>query len=321
MPILSQKEREIIQIVGSNPELRFHGIGYHGGGQSRIIRTPPPPSAGNEWVVYEDITINIEEVRRLVRTPPTPTNQPRGSHVVRELVGATLTCGFTAITAALLPVGAAASPFTGGGSLLLTGAAWTGAVSGAAQCGLGLGRLGNEIFGTTNNDILDSSTAYQRITFAIDFAGVVSGLVSTGPALANFTRRLQGRLSSQALQESIRGANRAGRNRAIRELLDEMSEAERATLLREAQILERTAGSQSSTSRIISTLRQQETRQLMTDTRDMVLMGAQNSLNMLPSENVGVTSGSLNALLIDSESRARQDINWIYIHLVNATRH
>ncbi len=320
MSILSQRDREIIRMVDSKSELRFHGIGYHGGGISRIIRTPPPPSAGHEWVVYEDTTISVEELRRLVRTPPTPTNQPRGSHVGRELVGAVLTCGFTAIATALLPASVVASPFTGGGSLLLTGAAWTGAVTGAAQCGLGLGRLGNEIF-STNNDILDSSNAYQRITFLIDFVGVISGVVSAGPAAVNFARRLQSRLGSQVFQESLRGANRAARNRAVESLLSEMTQAERATLLREAQALERTAGSQSATSRIVSTLRQQETTQLIRDTRDMILMGAQNSTNMMSSEYVGVASGSLNALLIDSESRARQDINWIYIHLVNSSQH
>jgi hypothetical protein len=338
MPLL-EYENELVRRIRRNPSLSLAGIGYEGGRQSRVLSEPPIPASGNLWVVIEETTINQDGLAQLEqlllsaggpsRTQPTTQQIPRESRWGRELVGAGFSCGAMVLAGAAVSAGGAAAPVTGGASVLLSVAAWTGLVTSSLQCGIGLGRLGNEIFNPDQNDRLDADLTYQRITFGIDLLGVASGIVSAGPMLSRFALRLNARLggraaqvlaseTAQGLQTATVAANRIERARAVRQVLSEMTDVERLALMREAGVGQAVMRGRDSLSvvgarRIISAI---EAQQLSSDLREIVMLGVQTGVNFLPSRYVGVASGTFNSLFVDSDSQIRQDIRWISANIV-----
>ncbi len=340
----SDQQVALVRAVRRIESLRGAGIGYEGGGRSMILSEAPIPYSGNLWVVFEEATITQEGLAQLANLmlgsgETTGRSTPRESRWGRELTGAGISCAGMALSAFAVGGGAAAAPVTGGASTVLSVMAWTGLVTSSIQCGIGLGRLGNEVFNPDRNDQLDNDPTYQRVTFGIDILGVFSGVVSAGPALRTFATRVYGRLGSRAtvvlagdaasaLETTIQSANRVERSRAVTAVLQDMSEVERTALMREARIgansLGRDSLSVASAERMVSAIRARqiaitvaEARQLNNAIKEIAQLGGQTGVNFVPQEYVGSASGSLNALFVDGNSQIRKDITWINTNIIS----
>lgn len=335
MPILS--DAQIIAAISGIQSLRGAGIGYQGGGRSRVIREAPAPYAGDIWVVIEEQSISRQVAVEIVRTSQnsgnygevSPNSVPRRAPVRdsrwgREAVGAGFSCamaGLAASTGAAALTAAAA--ITGPFGLIIAAAVWIGGAAAAAQCGIGIGRLANELTSPENNDILDDNAYYRTATFAIDMVGVLTGVVAAGPAIRTLALRVNGNLISRGVREGLRGANYAQRGAAIRAALNEMSAAERQAILAEINATETTLGrglSRAGARRATEIITQQEAQQLRESLREVGILAIQNSVNMVSSEYVGSASGSLNTMS-SGESRAQlsSDVSLIVSNIIQIT--
>lgn len=330
-------DSQIIRAVESVQSLRGAGIGYQGGGRSRVIREAPAPYAGDLWIIIEEQTITRQigvEIIRIAQSTGiygaispsrTPQRTPvRESRWGRELVGAGFSCAMAGLAASGGAAAlTAAAAMTGPLGLIIGAAVWIGAAAAAAQCGIGAGRLVNEVLAPESNDILDDSEYYRTITFAIDLVGVLSGLVAAGPALATLVRRVNGNLLSRGLREGLRGANYAERGAAVRSVLQEMSAAERQALMAEINATERSLArglSRPGAQRASQIITQLEAEQLTGAIQETVLLSVQTTVNLIPSEYVGSASGSLNTM---SSSESRQqltgDVSLVMSNIIQIT--
>jgi hypothetical protein len=210
MPSLTEQDRQkLIAAIDRNPAFRTTGVAFIGRGMSQIVRQSSMPAGLQTWIVLKE-----EEVQQPASAPPP---QPTSSSLLRELLNMGLSCGAT-FFAGVATLGAAkAAPLTAGTSLGVSVVIWSGALATAAQCGIAMGRVINEIFEPGSNEsYLDSEEWYQYASTTLDAISVAGGVASLGEA-AKAAMRLS-RSTGRPLLQVLRHMSRAERKRLAQDL-------------------------------------------------------------------------------------------------------
>jgi hypothetical protein len=220
--ITSQQSMQLLGCVDRIPQFRTLGVGFIGNGMCQVLREPAMPAGLRTWIIFKDAEA---ENGALSGGPngPAPVAQTarnlsvqRDPKLAKELLGMGLNCA-TAVIAGIATAGsAAAAPVTAGASTVVTVLLWSGSVASAAQCGVSTGRVLNEIFDPTANDLLDSESWYQATSNSLDAISVAGGLASLGQAAKAAIRLSQ--TTGRPLVQVLRGMSRAERKHLAQDL-------------------------------------------------------------------------------------------------------
>jgi hypothetical protein len=318
-------ERVLSEMVGRIqrfPDLAGCVVGFQGNGSCRVLRPGAcvSPTSENVAVVIEEVIVDdpvvVNENKRFAASPggspertPNPAVVTNRSRLGPELLGAGLTCGFTAVSAVGVLAGAAAEVPTGGASTFLIVASWTGLTMGAIQCMNGLVRVGFA-FANPNDNTLerwDANRVYSAVSLMVDGLGIAGGVGSLPFSSRNLwavLSRQRGFIARNLGFDAFRAMNRAQRLKVISEVFEEAARSQegREALVkaaREAQIgaktLQGTGGLSVNHAETLRRVISDETvRRLTSSLRDVLgslgVVGASAS----PSRIVGSASGSVN---------------------------
>jgi hypothetical protein len=224
-----------------------------------------------------------------------------GSRVGPELLGAGLSCGFAVVSGVAVLGGGLAAPASGGASTLVTVAAWTGFVTGSAQCLNGVYRGYQTLVNPDSTSLaeLDEDPYYKWTTFAVDAVGVLSGLPGLYKSSASLVRALRAKHGLPA-EAALKAMNRAQRQQAINDALRRAAgDKEVEKLLFEAAAEARQGMSSASRKganamrRVIS---EHAMKSLNGAMKDLAMSLSQIAINAMPGEWVGSASGSVNTV-------------------------
>jgi hypothetical protein len=231
-----QKDR-IVYAVNSNPDFADFGIAVEGYGMSQIIKRPLMPPGLGSWIIIKvqevPLTKNTHSTQKTILPPPPSVIKQRDSHLGKELLDMGINCASTVFAGAVLATGVLAAPATGGGSVALSVLAWTAYGASAIQCGVGLGRVGNELKGNSRNQRLDNNSTYQQVMYGLDAVQLIDvavnavKIVKISGKFVNFSTHAQ-----DSLKKVYTGFNRAERKLLARELSNAASNAEFKRLVR-----------------------------------------------------------------------------------------
>jgi hypothetical protein len=100
-------------------------------------------------------------------------NNPRESRLVKEAVGATLSCTGAILGWIVVFSGTVAVPFTAGASMVVAGIGVGASAASTLQCIVGLRRTFNEANNPSSNDEMDNETWYQNIMPVLDAVSLI----------------------------------------------------------------------------------------------------------------------------------------------------
>jgi len=207
------QQKRLISAFDQIPALYGIGIGFVGSDSSCVIRSPFLPGNVNAWVILEE----VKEERNQEPEPAIILEQTKTtSRTGKEVLNLVMSCGSAVLTGAAAVVGAGAAPFTGGASLVLTYIGGAAAVASAGACGLAIGRMVNNAYDPTLNDLLDSSGWYQVTSTTLDAIQLAGGVASLG-GTARAALRLS-RTTGRPLKDILRQMSRADRKRLAEDL-------------------------------------------------------------------------------------------------------
>src|SRR5690606_36664263 len=143
------------------------------------------------------------------------TNNPRESRVVAESIGMGLSCSGAIIGWAVMLTGAAAVPFSAGGTTVAACPRYAAATASNAQCINGGMRVYNEVEAPQRNDALDENGWYQAASSSLDLVS----LAGAGAATLTTVRllKMQRASTGRSSLDLLRGLNRAERKRLTAE--------------------------------------------------------------------------------------------------------
>lgn len=219
--------RRIYQIDGMNGAI----IGYYGD-QTCSVLSPGYATT----LAYSEVMLIIEAVpidRAHVepeRVPNQPVKQDRlptyvsnDSKITAELVGAGFNCGIAVISGAGVLGGAAATPASGGASLVVTVALWTGFVTSSIQCVNGIVRVAAAVSEPEGDTLArwDANPVYQNTMLAVDGIGLVAGLAALPQGVRTVLQALERRAGVRGLAVAVaRATSRNERKQLIREAFE-----------------------------------------------------------------------------------------------------
>jgi len=226
-----------------------------------------------------------------------------------ELIGATLSCGLTVYSGIGVVGSIGTAVPTGGVSLLLFVASWTGFTTGAIQCGNGLVRVGAALADLDGGtlDAWDKNKKYAVAILLVDALGVASAVGSLPFAVRKLWEvfcRLRAYNAARLSFDALRRLTRPERLRAVAKILDEATRSgdavtEIVQAAKQAQVAARTIPRSSSSfvshtdtlQRIVS---EQTVRQLHASLSEVLANITGLGLSATPAEMTGSGSGSLN---------------------------
>lgn len=100
-------------------------------------------------------------------------NNPRESRVVKEAVGATLSCAGAILGWLVVFSGTVAVPFTAGASIVVAGMGVAASAASTVQCAVGVRRAFNEVNNPSANDEMDNEAWYQNIMPVLDMVSLL----------------------------------------------------------------------------------------------------------------------------------------------------
>lgn len=231
--MLSQAQLSAItDYLQSIPQLRGSRIGHYGSDSSTSLYPGDPRSPNyNVIIIIDEFNIRPYSPTGASATPalPSPAQVTNQSRVGRELIGAGLSCGFT-IVAGVGFVGALAAEGPSlGTSTVLAVAAWTGMVTGYAQCLNGLYRSSEALANPYSDSLeqLDNNSWYSGTFFVIDALGVISGGVGIAGSRRAILQLLE-RRAALPLAQQLNRMSRAERIEAFRQALQRASQNKQA---------------------------------------------------------------------------------------------
>lgn len=144
-------------------------------------------------------------------------NNPRESRVVKEAVGATLSCAGAILGWLVVFSGTVAVPFTAGASIVVAGIGVAAATASTGQCIIAVARTNNELNNPNANDEMDNEQWYQTLVPVLDAVSLI-GVGASG--LTTF-RFLQARKAAtgRSWYETSKGLSRQQRKALTDELL------------------------------------------------------------------------------------------------------
>lgn len=198
----SQLERAIDRI----PEFRGAGIGFFEYGSYRRLRGSNHPTGLHTLVVIEEKTRATSAV--------SPQSVPR--HLGPELAGAGINCLGMVLSGVAAGAEALSTPLTAGSSAALLLVTVPVASASALQCGLSLGRVSNSIFSPENNQDLDSSEWFTRMSVVLDGIALLDAVHGAGE-VSRLAIQLR-RSSSRPFVDIISSMTRAERKQLAEEI-------------------------------------------------------------------------------------------------------
>ena len=286
----------------SLPEVIYSGDHYSDNYNNQIIIIEEVPS---------DPTSNISD----------PNFVSNRTHIVPELIGATLGCGLFAVSAFGVVGGAAAEVPSGGTSTVVVVAGWVGLSIAGAQCVNGGLRALEAANNPNDNSLqrLDGNTWYTGLILAMDAVGVIIALGQLGLAgrklwalMTKPTSAAQ-QLSPEALQQM----NKYERAKVIRQMMAVAEQSPEGRAAVQAALAEVKASqgfvdgksglSVAGATRMLPAvedaayrsnlfiLQGDLNRELAQFTKENWTTFVGTGINVLPSEYVGSASGSVNA--------------------------
>ncbi len=325
--ISKQVLTKMVQAIHNTDGLYGCVIGFHGNGQSTTLHKGIPGSVAMQLgviAIIDEVKIPRDKLpvadqpkatyEEKVRAPTVVTNNSR---VGAELIGAGLSCVFFAVSAVGVFAGAAAAPVTGGASTAVSVLAWTGFLTGGAQCINGLVRAGVAIAKPDENTLQqwDANKFYEVGGLIVDGIGVVSGLAQLAKSFPKFIAALQsrgglvsaeafGKMDSLARKKAIQDAMKkaASTPEGKKALIDGLSEAGLSAKAITAAAAKGTKGVQKgptilgNTNRIISAV---AAKSLTAELKGIALGILQPTINAVPAKYVGSYSGSVNWVLVN----------------------
>jgi hypothetical protein len=299
-------------------------IGYVGDDYSRVLFHPQssPESGSRIAVVIERVAVsNAGEAKELFQnttlaagTAPAkpPTILSNRGRIGPELIGAGLSCTFTAFAAIGVIGGVAAEVPSGGAATFLVVAAWAGFATNSIQCLNGLARVGAALV-RPDADTLerwDANWWYAKGTLLVDAIGVVGTIGSLPFAVRNLWAVLarQRAFVSRGLSfEALRAMNRIERQKVIVEVFEEAARthqgrADLGTAAKAVGIgtapLSRLGGiSVRQAVGLRNAISAQTLRRLSSSIRDVLNSVAGLAAGASPASITGSASGSLNYLI------------------------
>lgn len=305
--------RLIVQRVHAVPELAGCLVGYHGGGQCRVIGYPScvTPNSENVAVLIEEVILPPLPGSDESAPPPVPTRATvtNRSKLGPELIGAGANCGLTVVSALGMAAGVASELPTGGASTFLVIASWSGLAMGGIMCANGLVRVGAALVDLEDDTLQawDDNRIYvtaMLLVDAIGVAGAVSSLPFAVRELWGITVRLRAFRSLNLSFDALKRMNRLQRMRTLSTLFQEASRTnegvtELVVAARKAQMGARAMQRSGSLSvRHAETLRdiidQATVRRLDYTLRSVLGSMAGVGVSSTPSDQTGSGSGSVN---------------------------
>lgn len=316
--------QQIVRRIHAIPELNGCGVYYIGETSSEVL-DPGSPDAKCyvviERIVVRDAGLNNSTSRVAQRSapvvpgdqvPPIVTNHSRlGS----EAIGAGLSCSFAAVSAVAVAGSVAAEVPTAGGSTFLLVIAWGGLITSGASCVNGLARVGTVLYDPDGNQLqrLDENTLYTTTVLINDGLGMALGVTGLGAAGKNLFAVLRRQRSLQALgmgeealKAHLKGMNRVGRGKVIREAIEEASKtkegreaiaAAAAAAKVNPNVLKHGGVSVQNAIKMTGAITQETTRRLHSSVFTLLTGGAAVGASASPSTSVGSASGSVNWLI------------------------
>lgn len=144
-------------------------------------------------------------------------SNPRESRLVKEAVGATLSCAGAILGWIVVFSGTVAVPFTAGASLVVAGIGVAAATASTGQCVVGVVRTFQEVDNPAANDAMDEEQWYQNLMPVLDTVSLI-GVGTSG--LTTF-KLLQARkvATGRGWLEATKGLSRQQRKALTDELL------------------------------------------------------------------------------------------------------
>ncbi len=226
--ISQQCLQQFMHYVDSNPRLSGMGIGYSGEYTSRVLKQPNQaiPQGLRTWIVIlEDglplpggVQSQFSPQKEMQQMENISQNQSRWGSFLHEAPTFLLSCGSAAVTGGVSLAAGAAAPATGGLSTIITVVTWSGAAASAAQCGISIGRIANNLFWNDgrNEEFFDSEKWYKNTTDALDGIALLGDIVGLGQS-ARLIIQIS-RSSGKPISTLLRGYGRAERKRIARDL-------------------------------------------------------------------------------------------------------
>ncbi|CAH1521810.1 conserved hypothetical protein [Vibrio owensii] len=206
--------KQLFKVIDSRPEISGAGVIYIAG-DSTIISLRKFNSS-----------CRVNPISIILKEPTSPMSADsyakelkssnRESKVVGEIIGMTLSCASAVLGWLVVFGGAAAIPLSGGTSAAVTYLGTSAALASSAQCGIGLARVGTEIYAPEKLDEFDSNEWYQTTSKALDYislAGVGAAGSTTIKALSNLKKT-----SGKSTMDALKTLNRHERARLTKEI-------------------------------------------------------------------------------------------------------
>lgn len=145
------------------------------------------------------------------------TNNPRESRLLKEAVGATLSCTGAVLGWIVVFSGTVAVPFTAGASVVIAGMGIAAATASSAQCYVGGMRTFNEIENPAANDAMDNEQWYQHLIPVLDAVSLL-GVGTSGLTTFKFLK-MRKAATGRSWYETSKSLSRQQRKALTDELL------------------------------------------------------------------------------------------------------
>lgn len=218
--ITQKQEKQLIKEITAKSEFKNAGIAYCSSGMSRIIHQPAMPEGLRLWVVImeDKLPAPIE----LKQPKISSFEQEKDSNIITQILGSPhFMTGVSCLTAigagAAAAAGTALAPMTAGTSIAVTYITGAGAVASAAQCGIGIGRIVNDIVDPSNNEILDSLEWFQKTGEVLEGVSLLGDAVGMGATLRGLIRFQKA--TRQPFAKLLSSYNRTQRKMLAQELV------------------------------------------------------------------------------------------------------
>ncbi len=209
----NEEQFHLFDAIDRIPDFEGAGVAYVGDGECAVLRQTMHLSGFDTWIVLE--AYDAPDTSKL--EVPQQALRPK-STFWKDLLGIGINCGSAVLTGAATAAEVAATPVSGGTSLLLVTVTGAGAVATSLQCGLSTGRVIDHFIDPEYTALLDSEEWYNTANDVLDIVADVGAVASVGVAVQGLIR-LQ-RASGRSFKAILKGMNRAERKRLARELAE-----------------------------------------------------------------------------------------------------
>lgn len=209
----------IVESISYLQEFKNWGIGVEMDNSSEVLKQSSLPYGLGNWIILqEDTSLPPEGVSVPFKSPEVSKVQ---SNIGGEILDTGISCGSAVLTGIVAGTGALAAPETVGASLAMTYLAWSAAGASALQCGVGIGRVINEIASPGSNAVLDDSIVYKTIMYTADAVQIANDVPAVAKSFKYYLKLEKVAGEERSVLTLLRSMNKQAR----RQITFELSEA------------------------------------------------------------------------------------------------